>query len=284
MERSICSARALVNAHADGLAHGFERSQEMHSSETMEHFRAWVSSSLEALKTDPSNFARRAGLATTTLTRALHGDYRGKVRRQTILALAKVSPVPLSEPLLFEIARDAATLHSFMAPPMTTAAMSADGNSIITSSRFVPGRELTTTVHPGPALVGDRDLPVYASAEGGPDGAMIVTYDPIEWVKRPEPLMTVREGFAIYIVSDSMAPAYRPGDRALVHPLRQPLGGDDGLFIGAGIDHSFYALVKTLVASSDKAWRVQQYNPPSTFDLPKDKWGKAMKIVGKYGR
>ncbi|MFY7850269.1 MAG: helix-turn-helix domain-containing protein [Brevundimonas sp.] len=141
-----------------------------------------------------------------------------------------------------------------------------------------------TTVMPGELMVGDKDLPVYASAEGGPEGAMIISYDPIEWVKRPEPLMTVKNGFAIYVVNDSMVPAFRPGDRALVHPLRQPVAGDDGLFIGEMRDGSFHALVKTLVASTERAWRVQQYNPASTFDLPKETWSKAMKIVGKYGR
>lgn len=141
-----------------------------------------------------------------------------------------------------------------------------------------------TTVIPGASLVGDRDLPVYASAEGGPDGAMIVTYDPIEWVKRPEPLATVKEGFAIYVVSDSMSPMFRPGDRALVHPLRQPVAGDDGLFIGEKRDGSVYVLIKTMLGSTDREWLVRQYNPPEDFSLPKETWNQAMKIVGKYGR
>lgn len=124
-----------------------------------------------------------------------------------------------------------------------------------------------------------RDLPVYGSAEGG-DGIMILDNEPIEYKDRPDNLKGVRGAFAVYIVNDSMAPAYEQGDQVHIHPGRPVRPGKDALFISKdqhGVEH---AMVKRLVKSTDKAWRVQQFNPPRTFDLPKEKWQRALRVVG----
>ena len=48
-----------------------------------------------------------------------------------------------------------------------------------------------------PLRAADRaDLPVYASAEGG-GGAIIITSEPIDFVRRPEPLLSVRDTAAM---------------------------------------------------------------------------------------
>ncbi|MGB1027234.1 MAG: helix-turn-helix domain-containing protein, partial [Rhodospirillaceae bacterium] len=90
----------------------------------------------------------------------------------------------------------------FGSDPGVPEATSLGGPSDI-GPEIIPAQELVGTV---------ADLPVYASAEGGADGEMIVETSPIEFVKRPEPLLTVRGGFAVYITGESMEPAYFRGD------------------------------------------------------------------------
>lgn len=137
---------------------------------------------------------------------------------------------------------------------------------------------------PGDDLVGARDLPVYAAAEGG-KGAMIIGTDPIEWVKRPAPLMGVQGGFAFYVIGESMAPAYEQGDMALIHPSRPPRREDDAVFIrphaeGGGMD----ALLKRLCRWTESDWHVQQWNPAQQFTLARSDWQQAWQVVGKYHR
>ena len=135
-------------------------------------------------------------------------------------------------------------------------------------------------------LISDApDLPVYSSAQGGPEG-MLMSYDPIEWVKRPEPLFNVPSGFGVYVVGDSMEPAYRQGDMILCHPSRPPNSGDDVLVVQRnGPDGQEYtALIKTLVRTDSKRVVLKQYNPPEEFPVARDGIHAVYLIVGKYNR
>jgi len=132
-------------------------------------------------------------------------------------------------------------------------------------------------------LVGDRlDLPVYASAQGGQTG-MVISYEPIDWVKRPEPLFNVKNGFGMYVVGDSMFPAYRQGDMILIHPSKPANPGDDVLVVKKnGSTQEFEALVKTLISTNSKEIRLAQYNPSDEFSIPKDTIQAVYLIVAKY--
>lgn len=134
-------------------------------------------------------------------------------------------------------------------------------------------------------LVGNHpDLPIYASAQGGKTG-MVLRYEPIDWVKRPEPLMNVRAGFGMYVVGDSMEPAYRQGDMILIHPNRPPNAGDDVLVIKRnGDDSDHEALIKRLIAESSQTVRLAQFNPPEEFSIARDDVQAVFLIVGKYNR
>jgi len=127
------------------------------------------------------------------------------------------------------------------------------------------------------------DLPVYASAEGG-SGAIIITSEPIDFVRRPEPLLSVRDGYGCYVIGDSMIPAYEQGDLLLVHPGRPVRASDDCVFVRDLGDGSFHALVKRLLRITPEKWRVRQFNPAKDFDLDRSQWQKAQLIVGKYTR
>lgn len=127
------------------------------------------------------------------------------------------------------------------------------------------------------------DLPVFASAEGG-GGAIVITNEPIDYVRRPNPLLSVRDSYGCYVIGDSMSPAYEQGDLLLIHPGRPVRAGDDCVFVRDQGDGSQQALVKRLLRIAPEKWRVRQFNPAKDFDLDRGQWQKAQLIVGKYAR
>ena len=133
------------------------------------------------------------------------------------------------------------------------------------------------------SMRGGADLPVYASAEGGPSG-MIVTHDPIDWIVRPEALANVRDGFAVYVIGTSMEPRYEHGDMIVVHPSRPVQRNDDILLLSAQEDGTFAALIKRLANWNDAAWTVRQYNPAKEYDLPRREWQRAHVVLGRFNR
>ncbi len=136
----------------------------------------------------------------------------------------------------------------------------------------------------GEQLVGERDLPVYSSAQGG-DGALILSTDPIEWVKRPAPLANVKGGYGIYIIGDSMVPRFNPSEIALVHPHRPFKSGMDVvLYRGDVSEH--HAIVKHLRRATQDKWLLTQWNPAEgesrDFELDRAEWTVCHVIVGSY--
>jgi transcriptional regulator with XRE-family HTH domain len=129
---------------------------------------------------------------------------------------------------------------------------------------------------------GVRDLPVYGAAQGGPEGAMVVSSEAIQWVHRPEPLLTVAAGYGVFVVGESMSPAYEQGDIALVHPSLPPRRGADVILIRHDPDGTRHVLIKRLTGWSDDVWHVRQYNPARDFDLLRAEWHEVQAIVGKY--
>lgn len=136
-------------------------------------------------------------------------------------------------------------------------------------------------------LVGVRDLPVFGSVEGG-SGAVIVSSEPVDFVRRPAPLAQVKDGYAIIVSGESMVPAFEPGDTVLVHPHLPPVRDCDVVLYGRDKAHNEVVTIKRLVRATSKEWHLKQWNPPSgskaEFTLPKNAWPKCHRIVGKYSR
>lgn len=116
-----------------------------------------------------------------------------------------------------------------------------------------------------------KDLPVYASAAGG-EGEVMVSYDPIEWIARPETLEKVRDAYALYVVNDSMEPKVSSGDIVKVHPTRPPRRGN--MVVVVLRDRSDAetgerrCLVKDLVSRDLQHTVLRQHNPFREFDIP----------------
>ena len=128
---------------------------------------------------------------------------------------------------------------------------------------------------------GRPDIPVWASAEAGHDGAMVLVNDPIDYIRRSERMLGVRHPFAFYVIGTSMSPAIEHGDQVVIHPGMPPQPGRDHVFLQQQPDGTMLALVKRLVRPTTTAWKVRQFNPPKDFDLPKAKWSKALMISEK---
>lgn len=136
-------------------------------------------------------------------------------------------------------------------------------------------------IRPGRELVGHRNLPIYAAAMGGM-GHQIVTFDAIDYVKRPSVLEAVKDAYGIYIVGDSMIPAFRPGDLALVHPHLPPAHGADVVLYHGTQDHEVECIIKHLARYSDSTWYLEQFNPLMTLQESRADWPICHRVVGKY--
>jgi phage repressor protein C with HTH and peptisase S24 domain len=131
-------------------------------------------------------------------------------------------------------------------------------------------------------LVGDRDFPVHSLAEGG-KGALVLSSEPVDYVRRPEPLQNVRSGYGILIAGESMVPAFKPGDTALVHPHLPLVAGCD-VVLYSEADGEVRATIKELRRYNDTTWYLTQHNPQKDFTLSRRDWQKCHRIVGKYSR
>lgn len=143
-------------------------------------------------------------------------------------------------------------------------------------------REKIEGIIPGPELVGPKDLPIYAAAMGG-DGHIIITFEPIDHVKRPAVLQNVSGGYGIMIRGESMVPAYWPGDTALVHPHLPPARDTDCIFYHTPPNGGeAEAIIKRLIGINDREWTLEQYRPAMVFKESRADWPICHRVVGKY--
>lgn len=126
-----------------------------------------------------------------------------------------------------------------------------------------------------PFPTGTPDVPVWASAQAGDDGAIVLTPDPIDYIHRSERMRGVKNPFAFYVVGDSMSPVIEHGDQVVVNPTIPVRPGVDCVFIHQQADGTFLALVKRLLRQNLDVMRVRQYNSPRDYELSRKKWTRA---------
>jgi len=131
------------------------------------------------------------------------------------------------------------------------------------------------------AVFGDRDLPVFGTAQGG-SGALIVTDQAVDYVVRPAPLLRVRDGYGMIVTGDSMSPKVESGDTVLVNPNIPPRNGDTCVFRCHQDDGTVLVIVKKLRRFNDETWFVSQHNPQKDFTLKRSEWQICDVTVGSY--
>lgn len=147
-------------------------------------------------------------------------------------------------------------------------------------------RGFVPTIIPGHELVGDRNFPIFAAARGSREGHQIIAFEAIEYVKRPSILEHVKGAYGIYIVGESMVPAFEPGDMALVHPHLPPARDKNVVLYHNAPTSEAEAMVKRLIRFDDRDWFLRQFNPPDgeerDFTALRSEWQICHRIVGKY--
>jgi phage repressor protein C with HTH and peptisase S24 domain len=143
-----------------------------------------------------------------------------------------------------------------------------------TSPAPIKAEQEETSTETGPPI------PVWASAAAGDgDGSMILTSEPIDWIKRTERTARVKDPFAFHIVGDSMLERLAPGDQVIVSTALPLLPMTDCVFIHTASDGMIYALVKRLLRANGDAWKVRQLNPHRDFELNRRRWSKVYRIA-----
>lgn len=126
-----------------------------------------------------------------------------------------------------------------------------------------------------------RDLPIYAAAKGG-EGHVIITFDPISYMKMPAVLQDVKGGYGLLLTGESMVPAYRPGETVLVNPNLPPARDEDVVLYHTSDTDENQAIIKRLIGYNDREWFLEQYNPAKEFKEFRADWPVCHRVVGKY--
>lgn len=127
-----------------------------------------------------------------------------------------------------------------------------------------------------------ENIPIYAAVEGG-RGQFLINKDPIGEMSKPPALAGVSGGYAVMVHGESMVPAFRPGDIAIVNP-KMPITPESEYVFYTEDAADDRAVIKYLLKALPESWFVEQYNPKKRFALAKGEWPKAHKVVGKHSR
>jgi hypothetical protein len=122
---------------------------------------------------------------------------------------------------------------------------------------------------------GSQTLPVYGVVEM--DSGTFDLADSTRSMGRPQELENVPTAFGVYVATDNMAPALDRGDIAIIDPSKPVAERDLCLFVSADGKRR---TIRRLVGVTERDWRVEQYNPGNTGNLPRKDWPKAQRIFG----
>jgi transcriptional regulator with XRE-family HTH domain len=140
---------------------------------------------------------------------------------------------------------------------------------------------------PKGTLLGDKDLPVLGATEAG-SGMLTVSSDPVDYVRRPDRLINVKDAYGLIIAGDSMEPAFEPGDTILIHPHLPPIPNTDVVLYADNGFGEVRTLIKRLVRFTATEWHLIQHNPPpgkrKEIVIPRAEWQRCHRIVGKFCR
>lgn len=214
----------------------------------------WLKTRIEDLGKKPIDLARHLNVAPARVYEMLKGDRRLQTH---------------------EVALTAAFLEWPIANVMTL----LDGKKPkAPSPPPPPAPPPSTQVTAEPPRTGPPDIPVWASAQAGDDGAIILVPDPIDYIRRSERMQFVKSPFAFNVLGDSMSPAIEHGDQVVVNPSVVAAPGNDCVFIHEGPE-GMLALIKRLLRPRTNGWHVRQFNPPKDFEIPKAKWHRVHAIA-----
>lgn len=238
----------------------------------------WLQRLLDAAGRTQRELARHLGLPPPRVSEMVRGERRLQAREvRPVAAFFGLSPALM--PGLLEgdaetIARAVAEVEAAAGSAGTAAGAAEAGAEVKPADESNP-RTGVARVQPTP---GRPDVPLWASAAAGDEGAMVLVPDPIDYLRRSERMLNVRNPFAFNVLGTSMSPAIEHGDQVIVNPSIVARPGHDCVFIHEGPD-GMLALVKRLLRAGADQWRVRQFNEPRDFDLSRRKWARVHPIA-----
>ncbi len=124
---------------------------------------------------------------------------------------------------------------------------------------------------PAPLDAGPKDVEMLGVTYGGDDGDFQFNGEVTEYVRRPPGIANVKNVFALYVLSDSMAPRYEPGE-VIYCGTREPIPGDYVVIeMHPEIEgQPGKAFIKRLKQRTGKEIIVEQFNPPKL--IPFDRY------------
>jgi phage repressor protein C with HTH and peptisase S24 domain len=124
---------------------------------------------------------------------------------------------------------------------------------------------------PGPPPSGPMDVQLLGVSYGGDDGDFSFNGEVSGYVRRPAGIASLRNVFALHVLSDSMVPRYDPGD-VVYCGGREAVPGDHIVLemFPEGEDQVGKSFIKRLVRRTAQEITVEQYNPPKT--IPFDRY------------
>jgi phage repressor protein C with HTH and peptisase S24 domain len=256
----------------------FHKNREFPTSRTMDAVRKLILEKVEERRTNLSELSKKMGKNHAYLQQFIHREIPKnlpEILRPLLAAALDVDENDLRPPQLKVPANGnvGSKLHQYKS------GVASDQRS----GSMSDSRQKSGDIVPGAALVGEADLPVFGTAEGG-QGALLVTDQPVDYVVRPDPLLRVRDGYGVIITGDSMSPEHKSGSTALVNPHLPWRTGDTCIFRSTADDGSVHMCIKELVRVTDKAWHVKQHNPKKAFTLNRSEWQECHVTVGNYSR
>lgn len=140
----------------------------------------------------------------------------------------------------------------------------SEGELVYLDDSDLADAEVITDLAPLP--VGPMDVQLLGVSYGGDDGDFSFNGEVQGFVRRPPGIASLKNVFALHVLSDSMVPRYDPGE-VIYCGGREPVAGDHVVIemFPAEEGQIGKAFIKKLVQRTSKEILVEQYNPKKQF-------------------
>lgn len=169
------------------------------------------------------------------------------------------------------------TAETLMFPPAALDSEADDGavpgsSDAAPGLSFVPEPNAILPDAPSPVdtttFKGPRNVPVYGTGSGGNGGDFSFNGQLIDHAPRPPGIANRKDVYVVYLVGDSISPAYEDGTPIYADPHRRPQPRDYVVveLRGERDGEPGPAFVKRLVARGNGKLKLEQHNPSGPLD------------------
>lgn len=240
-----------------------------------------------------TELASRVGIAQQSISELFNGNTSSPRKWREIAAALQIPEEEMRE-LMIEAGRESGKstrlpktfLEQFRADVLKKQKFGVHPGAVVPANSLQPN----ATIGESHDMVGRkaRKLPVLGEAVGGDDGEYIFNGSVLDYVDCPPSLENVPNAYAVYIDGESMAPRFRPGETAWVHPTKPARRGDD-VVVQIHRDQEDdgeppRGFVKEFVGWTSSKLLLHQYNPDRQIEFTREQVVSVHPIVlsGKY--